>query len=46
VRFNGIGKNAGKITTLDELFPLWVTKNLNGYKNEINTILAEMYAFK
>jgi hypothetical protein len=43
VRFNGIGRNAGKVTTLDELFPLWVTKNLNNYKNVINTILAEMY---
>lgn len=45
-RLNGIGRNAGKITTLDELFPVWVTKNLNNYRNEINTILAEMYIFQ
>jgi hypothetical protein len=46
VRFSGIGKNRGKCTTLDDLFPVWVTKDLNKYRNEINTILSEMYSFQ
>jgi hypothetical protein len=45
IRISGVGKNSGNITTLDQLFPVWVTKNLNNYRNEINTILAEMQIF-
>jgi hypothetical protein len=45
-RFNGIAKNRGKCATLDELFPLWVTKDLYKYMTEINTILVEMYSFR
>jgi len=45
-RISRIGRNAGRIATLDELFPVWVTENLYSYKNEINTILAEMYSFQ
>ena len=45
-RISGIGRNTGRITTLDELFPFWVTGNLYSYRNEINAILAEMYFFQ
>jgi len=45
IRIGWVGKNSGKITTLDQLFPVWVTKNLNEYKNEINTIFTEIQIF-
>jgi hypothetical protein len=45
-RLKRVEKNRGKYRTLDQLFPVWVTKNLGVYRNTINNILIEMYNFQ
>jgi hypothetical protein len=45
-RLKRVEVQRGKYSTLDSLFPVWVTgRNSNAYKDAINKILHEMYDF-
>jgi hypothetical protein len=45
-RLKRVEVQRGKYSTLDSLFPVWVTgRNSNAYKDGINKILREMYDF-